>query len=207
LSSPERSAAECIPQGAASTRRNEHRPHLSDGLPYQPWAAALVATRTATAQGRSARALPAAELPACVLVPAILQDPDDAAGDRDPARVQRDLSADLHRRRALPVDPNPYWQGYRRGTGRATHSWSRRSGSATTCGSTYPAARSPAAHVTERFKRVDYGHLQIELTVNDPKAYTRPWTVTLTKAIVLDTDLVEEICLENEQDTRLFGAK
>ena len=43
--------------------------------------------------------------------------------------------------------------------------------------------------------------------MNDPKAYTRPWTVTLTKAIVLDTDLVEEICLENEQDTRLFDTK
>ena len=36
------------------------------------------------------------------------------------------------------------------------------------------------------------------------KAYTRPWTVTLHEKIVLDTELIEETCLENEQDTRLF---
>ena len=46
--------------------------------------------------------------------------------------------------------------------------------------------------------------LKDEITLIDPKAYTKPWTVTLHQNIVLDTDLIEETCLENERDTRLF---
>jgi hypothetical protein len=53
--------------------------------------------------------------------------------------------------------------------------------------------------MTERFRRVNYGKLEIDLTVNDPKAYTKPWTVTLTQVIVLDTELLDYICLENEK--------
>ena len=56
-----------------------------------------------------------------------------------------------------------------------------------------------AAKVQERIRRPDYGHLEIEVTVDDPKAYTKPWTVTLKERIVVDTDLVDEICLENER--------
>jgi hypothetical protein len=37
------------------------------------------------------------------------------------------------------------------------------------------------------------------VTVDDPKAYTKPWTVTLKQRIVVDTDLIDEICLENEK--------
>jgi hypothetical protein len=61
-----------------------------------------------------------------------------------------------------------------------------------------------AARVVERIKRPSFGSLEIEVTVNDPKAYTKPWTVTLHQNIVLDTDLIEETCLENERDTALF---
>ena len=61
-----------------------------------------------------------------------------------------------------------------------------------------------AAHVVERIKRPNFGALEIDVTVNDPKAYTKPWTVTLHQNIVLDTDLIEETCLENERDTGLF---
>ncbi|HEV2200482.1 MAG TPA: hypothetical protein VGR73_11735 [Bryobacteraceae bacterium] len=57
-----------------------------------------------------------------------------------------------------------------------------------------------AAKITERFRRVDYGHLEIELTVDDPKAYTRPWTVKLYQILAADTDLIDYICLENEKD-------
>ena len=56
------------------------------------------------------------------------------------------------------------------------------------------------ARVTERFRRVSYGKLQIELTVDDLKAYRAPWTVTLNQFIALDTDLLDYICLENERD-------
>ena len=55
-----------------------------------------------------------------------------------------------------------------------------------------------AAKVRERIRRPDYGHLEIELTVDDPKAYTRPWTVTLRQRLVVDTELVDEVSLENK---------
>jgi hypothetical protein len=57
-----------------------------------------------------------------------------------------------------------------------------------------------AAKITERFKRLNYGRLEIELTVDDPKAYTAPWTIKLYQNIVLDTDLIDYVCLENEKD-------
>jgi hypothetical protein len=60
------------------------------------------------------------------------------------------------------------------------------------------------AQVIERIKRPNFGSLEIEVTVNDPKGYTKPWTVTLHQNIVLDTELIEETCLENERDTALF---
>ena len=52
---------------------------------------------------------------------------------------------------------------------------------------------------TERFRRPTFGHLQMDITVDDPKAYTKPWTVTLHQRIALNTELVDEICLENEK--------
>ncbi len=59
-----------------------------------------------------------------------------------------------------------------------------------------------AARVTERFRRVNYGNLEIEITVDDPKAYTKPWTVTVKQILAPDTELLDYICLENEKDTR-----
>ena len=58
-----------------------------------------------------------------------------------------------------------------------------------------------ALHVTTRFTRKDYGHMQISATIDDPKAYTKPWGNTLTATLQPDTELMEFICLENEKDT------
>jgi hypothetical protein len=57
-----------------------------------------------------------------------------------------------------------------------------------------------AARITERFRRVNFGRMEIEVTVHDPKAYTRPWTFRLIHKIVLDTELIDYICVENEKD-------
>ena len=57
-----------------------------------------------------------------------------------------------------------------------------------------------AARMTERIRRVNYGRLEIEITVDDPKAYTAPWTVKLNQDIVLDTELLDYVCRENEKD-------
>jgi hypothetical protein len=49
--------------------------------------------------------------------------------------------------------------------------------------------------------------MDIELTVDDTKAYTKPWTVTLHQAVVVDTELVDEICLENEKSSQHLNGK
>jgi hypothetical protein len=64
-----------------------------------------------------------------------------------------------------------------------------------------------AAKITERFRRVDYGRLEIDLTVDDRKAYTKPWTVKLTQVLEADTDLMDNICLENEKDMKHMVGK
>jgi hypothetical protein len=64
-----------------------------------------------------------------------------------------------------------------------------------------------AAKITERFRRPTYGTLEIDVTVDDPKAYTMPWTVRVNQRVVLDNELIEFICLENQQFERyLDGA-
>jgi hypothetical protein len=54
---------------------------------------------------------------------------------------------------------------------------------------------------------VNYGRLEVEVTVNDPKAYTKPWTVKLNQVIALNTDLLDYICLENEKDQKHMVGK
>jgi hypothetical protein len=58
--------------------------------------------------------------------------------------------------------------------------------------------------VTERLRRPNYGTLDIEVTVEDPKAYTKPWTISIRNRIMVDTDLMEFVCQENERSSRLF---
>jgi hypothetical protein len=105
--------------------------------------------------------------------------------------------------RPLPVDPQPSWKGYSSATwdgdtlvvktnGFRDGIWLDRSGSPVT----------DAATITERYRRVTYGKLEIDIAVDDPKAYTAPWTVRLNHVIVVDTDLLDYVCLENEKDVK-----
>ena len=59
--------------------------------------------------------------------------------------------------------------------------------------------QTEALHVTERFRRRDFGHMDLQLTINDPKAYTKPWTVAFPLEYHPDEELIESIC-ENEKD-------
>jgi len=105
--------------------------------------------------------------------------------------------------RPLPADPNPAWNGYSVG---------RREGetlvvlaSSFKDGQWLDFGRDPltdAAKITERFRRPDFGHLQIEITVDDSKTYTRPFTFTLNEVLLADIDLLEMICAENEKDLK-----
>ena len=59
---------------------------------------------------------------------------------------------------------------------------------------------SESLHVTERFLRRDFGHMDVEVTINDPQMYTRPFTVRFTELLLPDTDIQELVCAENEKD-------
>ena len=64
------------------------------------------------------------------------------------------------------------------------------------------------AKITEKFRRPSYGRIEIDVTIDDPKAYTAPWTTTIRHQIALDTELIDYVCQENEKDVRhLVGSK
>jgi hypothetical protein len=65
---------------------------------------------------------------------------------------------------------------------------------------TFGHPRSDAMRMTERYRRRDFGHLDIEITIDDPKMYTKPFTVKVTHVLQADSDIVEYFCSENEKD-------
>jgi hypothetical protein len=109
--------------------------------------------------------------------------------------------------RAMPEDPNPTWMGYSVGH------WDGDTLVVTTAGyndrSTIDLAGHPhteALRITERFHRRDAGHLDIQMTYDDPKAYLKPWTLPTEFALVPDGDLIEYFC-ENERDVQHLVGK
>jgi hypothetical protein len=63
-----------------------------------------------------------------------------------------------------------------------------------------------ALRLTERFHRRDWGHIDLQLTIDDPKAYTKPWNVNL-QLNAADTELIEYVCDENEKDLKHLVGK
>ena len=68
-----------------------------------------------------------------------------------------------------------------------------------------PATESLSS--TERFRRKDFGHMDIQITIDDPKAYTKPWTTELHPELIADAELLEFVCNENERDLRHLVGK
>jgi hypothetical protein len=66
---------------------------------------------------------------------------------------------------------------------------------------------SEALRMTERYRRRDLGHLDAEITFNDPKMYTRPFTIKLTYELQANSDIFEYFCDENEKDSTHTGKK
>jgi hypothetical protein len=102
--------------------------------------------------------------------------------------------------RPLPKDPEPWWYGYSVGkwdgdtlvvetTGFRDDVWLDIDGSPLT----------ESGKMTERIKRLNYGTLQTDVTIEDPKAYTKPFTVRVIHHLLPDTDLIEFICSENDR--------
>lgn len=107
--------------------------------------------------------------------------------------------------RPLPVDPNPTWNGY------STAHWDKDTLVIETNGirndmwlDIQGSPITESGRVTERLRRINLGLMTVEISVNDPKAYTKPWSVTIEMALQVDTQMLEEICLDNEQDVKLY---
>jgi hypothetical protein len=109
--------------------------------------------------------------------------------------------------RALPEDPNPTWMGYSIGH------WDGDTLIVTTAGyndrTTLDLGGHPhteALRITERFHRRDIGHIDLQVTLDDPKAYTRSWTLPVELDLIPDQELIEYVC-ENERDSQHLVGK
>ncbi len=176
---------------------------LKEGLPYQPWAAELVKKRIAEQRLHDplSYCLPVGpvRLHTWSTPRKVIQVPGLLVMMNELNTSYRQVFTDG---RPLPADQNPVWNGYSTGkwegdtlvvqtTGFRDGLWLDSTGNPMT----------DAAKLTERFRRIDFGHMEIQITLADPKAYTKPWTVTLHHIIKLDTDLLDFNCNENEKDT------
>jgi hypothetical protein len=179
---------------------------LKDGLPYQPWAADLVKKRRAenSKDDPQSRCLPrgALRIHTDGLFKKIVQTPGLMLILTERNAAYRQIFTDA---RPLPVDPTPSWNGYSSGKwdgdtlvvqtiGFRDEMWLDSGGSPLT----------GAGRVTEKFRRPSFGKLEIEITVDDPTAYTKPWTIQLNQPLVTDTEMLDYICLENERDSSHF---
>lgn len=103
--------------------------------------------------------------------------------------------------RKLPDNPQPSWLGYSIGK------WDGDSLVVDSIGfndrgwlDARAHTHSEAMHLTERFHRLDFGHMEVRLTIDDPQTYAGPFSITLKQRLLPDTDLLESFCAENEKD-------
>jgi len=175
--------------------------NLPGGLPYQPWAATLAQERKAddSRDDPHVRCLPDNPPRAWTLphLTKAIHTPKLLALLYEVNAMYRQIFIDG---RPLPVDPTPGWNGY------STARWEGDTLVVQTAGfrdnlwiDMGGSPMSDAAKMTERMRRPNYGTLELEIIIDDPKVYTRPFTVNLTQNIELDTELIDEFCLENEK--------
>ena len=179
------------------------------GLPYQNWAASLKKERMAKDgvgdPGSSCRPTGIIKMHTSPFFRRIVQTPDLLLILTERDAEFRQIFTDG---RPLPKDPNPTWQGYSIGhwdgedfvaetAGFKNQGWLDNDGR--------PATN--ALHVIERFRRNDFGNMDILITIDDSQAYTKPWTVKLPLKLLPDTDLLEYVCGENNKDLQHLVGK
>jgi hypothetical protein len=181
--------------------------NFPNGLPMQPWAKALMAER---------KRLGSKDNPDAHCLPmGIMQfhehpQPRKMIQTLDVLVILYEGNAGVRQiftdGRPLPNnDPNPWWYGYSVGrwegdtlvvetTGVRDNGWHDVDGS----------PQTDAVKYTERFRRLNYGTMKIDVTIDDPKAYTAPFTVRVNQKLMVDervdAELIEFICAENEKD-------
>jgi hypothetical protein len=169
----------------------------------QPWAAKLFAERETgelSALDPDANCLPQGvpKINSTPLPFKILQEPNLIAILYEAFDQFRQIFMDG---RTVPKDANPQWFGYSVGkwdgdtlvvesSGFNGQAWLDQVGHPST----------DALRTTERFRRRDFGHMDVVSTIDDPKAYTKPWSFTQPLRLLVDTELLELVCNENNKD-------
>ena len=183
---------------------------IKEGLPFTPYGAELRKQRMA---GNSKDNPDAACLPMGYMQSHTHSQPRKLIQHPDLIVILYEANAGtrqifLDGRPAPPADAQPWWWGYSRG---------RWDGDTLVVESTHfrdggwldvnGAPLTAEGKITERFRRPTVGTLEIDVTIDDPKAYTRPWTVRVNQRLLPDTDLIEFVCLENNQFDPATGSR
>jgi hypothetical protein len=194
--------------GKWSSKDNTFARNLATGLkdedvPFQPWAKALFDKRKDGSHSREdpdANCLPQGvpKIGALAYPWRLIQTPGSIVIIYEAFTLWRQIFMDG---RELVADPNPTWMGY------STAKWDGDTLVVDTRGfngrlwlDQLGRPSTDALHVIERFHRRDFGHMDIHVTIDDPGAYARPWSVKQEVALRHDTELMEFICNENNRD-------
>jgi hypothetical protein len=183
---------------------------IPGGLPFQPWAAELA---------RARKESNAKDNPDAYCLPMGLMQfhlhPQPRKVIQTPTVIVIVYEGNAGTRliymdgRTLPKnDPQPWWYGYSvgrwEGDTLVVESASFRDGGWLDI---YGSPLTDQGKMTERWRRVNYGILEIDVTIDDPKAYTKPFTVRVDQRIMPDSELIEFVCAENERSTKHMVGK
>jgi hypothetical protein len=201
--------------GVWSPKDNKYARDISadskpEDLPFQPWAKALFDERKDGSHSREdpdANCLPQGvpKIHSVAYPQKFVRTPESIVVIFEAFNLWRQIFTDG---RELMADPNPTWLGYSTGKwdgetfvvetkGFNGKAWLDQSGKPTT----------DALRVIERFRRKDFGHMEVQITIDDSKAFTRPWTVTQQLYLLPDTEPIEFICNENNRDLEHLPGK
>jgi hypothetical protein len=181
--------------------------NMKGGVPLQPWAAELKKRRMAahTADNPQSNCLPIGHMQLWLhyLPHKIVQTPREVVLFWEAHYGLRQILMDG--RPSPSNDPQPWWYGYTVGR------WEGDTLVATTTNlrdgmwlDINGTPLSDAATIVERIRRPTFGRIEIDVTIDDPKVFTRPFTVAVNQQIQLNTELMEFICHENEQSSKHY---